>query len=61
VIFDEQQVQDVSTYDKPHAYSKGFHYVLVNGVLTVDHEIHTGARAGQAIYGPGHSTGSLGF
>ncbi len=53
VIFDEKQVQDVSTYDKPHAYSKGFHYVLVNGVLTVENEKHTGARAGQALYGPG--------
>lgn len=53
VIFDEKEVQDMATYDKPHAYSKGFHYVLVNGVLTVDNEKHTGARAGQAIYGPG--------
>jgi N-acyl-D-amino-acid deacylase len=53
VIFDEKEVQDVSTYDKPHAYSKGFHYVIVNGMLTVDHEKHTGIRAGQALYGPG--------
>lgn len=53
VVFDAQEVQDVSTYDKPHAYTKGFHYVIVNGTLTVDHEKHTGARAGQALYGPG--------
>lgn len=53
VVFDEKQVQDLATYDKPHAYSKGFHYVVVNGVLTVDNEKHTGARAGQALYGPG--------
>jgi N-acyl-D-amino-acid deacylase len=53
VIFDEKQVQDVSTFDKPHAYSKGFHYVLVNGQLTVDQEKHTGVRAGKAIYGQG--------
>ena len=46
VIFDEMEVKDISTFEKPHAYSKGFHYVLVNGVLTVDHEQHTGARAG---------------
>lgn len=50
VIFDEQEVKDVSTFEKPHAYSKGFHYVLVNGTLTVDHEKHTGARAGKALY-----------
>jgi N-acyl-D-amino-acid deacylase len=54
VIFDEKLVQDISTFDKPHAYSKGFHFVIVNGVLTVDQEKHTGARAGNALYGPGH-------
>ena len=52
VIFDEKEVQDMATYEKPHAYSKGFHYVIVNGVLTVDNEKHTGARAGKALYGP---------
>ena len=54
VIFDEMEIQDVSTYEKPHAYSKGFHYVIVNGVLTVDSEKHNGARAGKALYGPGY-------
>jgi len=53
VIFDEKEVKDVSTFEKPHAYSKGFHYVIVNGVLTVDNEKHLGARAGQALYGQG--------
>jgi len=55
VIFDENKVQDVSTYDHPHAYSKGFQYVIVNGVLTAENEKHTGARAGRALYGPGVS------
>lgn len=54
LIFDENEVQDVSTFEKPHAYSKGFHYVIVNGVLTVDNEKHNGSRAGIALYGPGH-------
>ncbi|HEY6502680.1 MAG TPA: D-aminoacylase [Chitinophagaceae bacterium] len=53
VIFDEKEVKDVSTFEKPHAYSKGFHYILVNGVLTVDQQKHTGIRRGQALYGPG--------
>ncbi len=53
VIFDEKEVKDVSTFEKPHAYSKGFHYVLVNGVLTVENEKHLGVRAGKALYGPG--------
>jgi N-acyl-D-amino-acid deacylase len=53
VIFDEKEVKDVSTFEKPHAYSKGFHYVIVNGVVTVDNEKHLGVRAGQALYGQG--------
>ena len=54
VIFDEQEVKDISTYEHPHAYSKGFKYVIVNGMVTVENEKHTGVRAGKAIYGPGH-------
>lgn len=50
VIFDEKQVTDQATYKSPHAYSKGFHYVLVNGRLTVEREKHIGTRAGRALY-----------
>jgi N-acyl-D-amino-acid deacylase len=53
VIFDENKVQDLSTFDKPHAYTVGMEYVVVNGQLTVDKGIHTGRRAGKALYGPG--------
>ncbi len=53
VIFDEKEVKDVSTFEKPHAYSKGFHFVIVNGVLTVENEKHLGTRAGKALFGPG--------
>jgi len=53
VIFDENEVKDLSTFDKPHAYSKGFHYVIVNGQLTVENEKHTGVRSGKALFGPG--------
>jgi len=53
VIFDEKEVKDISTFEKPHAYSKGFHYVIVNGILAVENEKHTGARTGKALYGPG--------
>ncbi|MGQ0738739.1 MAG: N-acyl-D-amino-acid deacylase family protein [Bacteroidota bacterium] len=49
VIFDEKEVKDVSTFERPHAYSKGFHFVIVNGVLTVENEKHNGARAGRAL------------
>jgi len=53
VVFNDQDVQDMSTFEKPHAYSKGFRYVIVNGVVTVDEEKHTGARAGKSLYGAG--------
>jgi N-acyl-D-amino-acid deacylase len=56
VIFDEKTVQDLSTYEKPHAYSKGFHFVLVNGQLVIDNEQHTGTRSGQSLTGPGINT-----
>jgi N-acyl-D-amino-acid deacylase len=53
VIFNEKEVQDLSTFEKPHAYSKGFSYVIVNGQLVVENGKHTGARTGRALYGPG--------
>jgi len=49
VIFDPNLVQDNATYDKPHQYSSGFKYVLVNGVTTVEDSKHTGARAGTIL------------
>lgn len=49
VIFNEKEVRDVSTFEKPHAYSSGFHFVIVNGVLTVENEKHLGIRAGKAL------------
>lgn len=50
VVFDENVVTDVATFEKPHAYSKGFHFVLVNGLLTVENGKHLGIKAGKALY-----------
>lgn len=55
VVFDENEIADLSTFEKPHAYSIGMYYVLVNGKVTVNHQQHTGVRAGQLLYGPGKS------
>ena len=49
LVFDPSQVADLSTYDKPHAYSTGFRYVLVNGQVVVDEGKHTGVRSGQTL------------
>ncbi len=53
VVFDEKTVADKATFQKPHAYSEGFAYVLVNGETVIDHGIHTGARPGKVLLGPG--------
>ena len=53
VVFDEKTVVDVATFDKPHAYSAGFAYVLVNGEVVIEGGKHTGARPGQILQGPG--------
>lgn len=49
VIFNPNTVTDNSTYDKPHAYSSGFDYVIVNGAITVENSKHTGVRNGKAL------------
>ena len=49
LIFDEKQVQDLSTFEKPHAYSKGFNYVIVNGQVVIENGNHTGTRSGKAL------------
>jgi len=49
VILDENTVQDLSVYDQPHQFSKGIHYVLVNGQLVVEKAIHNGNRSGVAL------------
>jgi N-acyl-D-amino-acid deacylase len=49
VVFNAAEVKDHSTYDRPHQYSTGFSYVLVNGQLTVDNGKHNGTRAGMTL------------
>jgi N-acyl-D-amino-acid deacylase len=49
VIFDEKEVTDLSTYEKPHAYSAGFRFVLVNGVPVVEEGKHNGNRSGKTL------------
>jgi len=54
-IFDYYKLQDRATYEKPMEFPTGIEWVLVNGVVTIDHGKHTGAKAGQALLGPGAS------
>jgi N-acyl-D-amino-acid deacylase len=49
VVFDENTVTDMATFEQPHQLSAGFSYVLVNGQVTVDQGKHIGTRAGKVI------------
>ena len=52
VIFDLNEVTDKATFEQPHQFSQGFHYVLVNGQLTIDNKNHTGIKSGTTLKGP---------
>ncbi|HEX9759450.1 MAG TPA: D-aminoacylase [Candidatus Acidoferrales bacterium] len=60
VVFDAATVNDAATYEKPHAYSVGFRYVLVNGEVVVADGKHTGARPGRILLGPGAEVSATG-
>ena len=49
VVFDYDELDDVSTVEQPLAYCKGVEYVLVNGQLVIDDGEHTGARPGRNL------------
>jgi N-acyl-D-aspartate/D-glutamate deacylase len=53
VVFDAERVADRATFENPHQYPEGIPYVIVNGVVTIDNGRHTGALAGEVIYGSG--------
>lgn len=53
LIFDEKTVSDRATYERPHAYSVGFEWIIVNGKMTVENGTHNETRAGEIIYGKG--------
>jgi N-acyl-D-aspartate/D-glutamate deacylase len=48
-IFDPKTVMDQSTFTAPFAYNKGINQVIVNGVVVLDGEQHTGAMPGRAL------------
>ena len=52
VVFNENEVLDLSTYEKPHQFSKGFSFVLVNGKAVIANASHTGVKSGKVLYGP---------
>ena len=53
-IFDLASLSDNATYDEPTRSPTGIDWVLVNGVVVIDHGRHTGAKPGQVLRGPGY-------
>ena len=53
VVFDPEMIGDTATYENPHQYATGIDYVLVNGVVVVDHGRITDARPGRVVRGRG--------
>lgn len=49
VVFDPERIQDTATYKDPHHYPTGIAYVVVNGMVVLDHGKCTGAKAGHAL------------
>ena len=49
VLFNSATVTDHATYTDPFQYAEGVHTVIVNGVLVIDNEKHTGKRPGKAL------------
>ncbi len=52
VVFDPAAIRDAATYERPHQYSEGIAWVLVNGEVAVDHGQDTGRRPGVCIPRP---------
>jgi N-acyl-D-aspartate/D-glutamate deacylase len=52
-LFDPATVQDKATFENPMQYPVGIPYVIVNGVVVIDHGLHTKARPGRVLYGRG--------
>jgi N-acyl-D-amino-acid deacylase len=54
VIFNPETIADRATYEKPHQLSVGITDVFVNGTRVVHEKVHTGAKPGQIVRGPGY-------
>lgn len=53
VVFDPTTINGLATYEKPHQLATGMIDVFVNGTPVLKDGVHTGAKPGRAVFGPG--------
>ena len=53
VLFDPAKIQDHATFAKPQQLATGVRHVFVNGIQVVKDGVHTGAKPGRVVRGPG--------
>ncbi len=49
LLFDPERLRDRATFQDPMRYAEGIDYLWVNGVLTIDDGVLTGARGGRPL------------
>jgi|Deesub1362B_J571_1020462.scaffolds.fasta_scaffold00877_8 N-acyl-D-amino-acid deacylase len=49
VIFNPNEIIDLAIWERPHQYSKGIEYVIVNGQIVIKEGEHTGALPGKIL------------
>lgn len=54
VVFDPERIGDRATFQDPHQLSVGVEHVFVNGIPVVLEGVHTGAKPGRILRGPGY-------
>lgn len=54
VVFDPEEIRDRATFQDPHQLSVGVAHVFVNGIPVVQEGLHTGAKPGRILRGPGY-------
>jgi len=56
VMFDPAKIKDNATFENSHQYATGVAHVFVNGVQVLKNGMHTNAKPGRCIRGPGFAT-----
>lgn len=49
VLFNPKTIIDKATFEKPHQYPEGIHYVLVNGQFAIDNKEFKNIKAGKVL------------